>query len=143
MKPRQHVLTLALALLLGVTAVHSLFAQSESAGSHDLTQTEAKELARGASTPEDHLRVAAYLRDQARQEEAASRLDQQLASANRDSPFAYQGHMYSAREAKENFEYLAKKTSKAATKLNKMAAQEESLAKGLREHPLRRGGFHR
>jgi hypothetical protein len=123
-------LSLALALLLGSTAAHSLFTQSESVGSHSRSQTEAKELARSASTPEDHLRLAAYLRDQAQQEEAASRFNQQLASASRDSPLAYQGHMYSVREEKENFGYLAKKTSKAAAKLNKMAAQEEVSRRG-------------
>jgi hypothetical protein len=69
--------------------------------------------------------------------------DQQLASANRDSPLAYQGHRYSVRKAKENFGYLAKKTSKAAVKLDRMAAQEENTAKELREHPFRRSGFHR
>jgi len=134
---------MALALLLGGIAPHSLSAQQSSVNDHILSPTEAKDLARNASTPEDHLKLAAYLRDQAQQEEAASRFDQQLASANRDSPLAYQGHMYSVRETKENFGYLAKKTNKAAVKLNKMAAEEESLAQGMREHPLRRGGYHR
>ena len=143
MKPRQFMFFMALALLLEGIAPHLLSAQQSSVNDHILSQTEAKELGRSASTPEDHLKFAAYLRDQSQQEEAASRFDQQLASANRDSPLAYQGHMYSVREAKENFGYLAKKTSKAAVKLDRMAAQEENTAKELREHPFRRGGFHR
>jgi hypothetical protein len=82
MKSRQYVLPLALALLLDGMATHSLFAQNEPVGDHNLSQTEAKELARGASTPEDHVTLAAYFRNQAEQEEAAPRLDQQLASVN-------------------------------------------------------------
>jgi hypothetical protein len=132
MKSRQYVLSIALALLLDGMAAHSLFAQNESVSDHNLSQTEAKDLARSASTPEDHLKLAAYFRDQAQQEEAASRFDQQLASAN-----------HYDQEMKEHFGYLAKKTSKAAVKLNKMAAEEEDIAKEMREHPLRRGGFHK
>jgi hypothetical protein len=143
MKPRHYMFSMALALLLKGIAPHSLSAQQSSINDHILSQTEAKELARSASTPEDHLKLAAYLRDQAQQEETASRFDQQLASANQDGPLAYQGHMYSVRETKENFGYLAKKTNKAAVKLNEMAAEEESLAQEMREHPQRRGGFHR
>ena len=141
MKSRQYVLSIALALLLDRIAVHSLFAQNEPVGDHNLSQTEAKELARGASTPEDHLTLAAYFRKQAEQEEAASRLDQQLASASQSNPFPYQGHTYSVQETKEHFGYLAKKTNKAAVKLNKMAAEEEGIAKEMREHPFRRGGL--
>jgi len=143
MKSRQYVLTLALALLLDGMTTHSLFAQNEPVGSHNLSQTEAKELARGASTPEDHLTLAAYFRDQAQQEEAASRFDQQLASTNQSNPFPYQGHMYSVQETKEHFGYLAKRTNKAAVKLNKMADEEESIAKEMRERPPQRGGYHR
>jgi hypothetical protein len=143
MKPRHYMFFMTLALLLGGIAPHSLSAQQSSVDDHILSQTEAKELTRSASTPEDHLKLAAYLRDQAQQEEAASRFNQQLASANSDGPLAYQGHTYSVRETKENFEYLAMKTNNAAVKLNKMAAEEESLAAAMQEHPLRRGGFHR
>ena len=143
MKPRQYMFFMALALLLEGIAPHSLSAQQSSVNDHILSPAEAKELAGSASTPEDHLKLAAYLRDQAQQEAAASRFDQQLASANRDSPWAYQGHMYSVRETKENFGCLAKKTSKAAVNLNKMAAEEENTAKEPREHPPQRGGFHR
>jgi hypothetical protein len=132
MKSRQYVLSIALALLLDGMAAHSLFAQNEPVDDHNLSQTEAKDLARSASTPEDHLKLAAYFRDQAQQEEAASGFDQQLASAN-----------HYDQEMKEHFGYLAKKTSKAAVKLNRMAAEEEGIAKEMLEHPLRRGGFHK
>ena len=141
MKPRQYVLSIALALLLDGMAAHSLSAQNVPVSDHSLSQTEAKELARGASTPEDHLTLAAYFRNQAEQEEAASRFDQQLASASQSNPFPYQGHAYSVQETREHFGYLAKKTHITAVKLNKMAAEEEGLAKGLSEHPFRRGGL--
>jgi hypothetical protein len=43
---------------------------------------------------------------------------------------------------KEHFGYLAKKPGKAAVKLNKMAAAEESIAKEMHERPPQRGGYH-
>jgi hypothetical protein len=67
MKPRQYMFFLAPELLLEGIAPHSLSAQQSSVNDHILSQAEAKELARSASTPEDYLKLAAYLRDQARQ----------------------------------------------------------------------------
>jgi hypothetical protein len=95
-------LSIALALLLNGVATHSLSAQNESVSDHNLSQTEAKELAKRASTPDDHLKLAAYFRDHAQQEEAASRFDQQSASANQynlelriQSGMTYGTHMMS------------------------------------------------
>ena len=143
MKPRHCVLPMAFALLLlnGIAA-HSLSLQYQSVRDHVLSQTEAKDLAESASTPEDHLKLAKYYRAQSQQEEAASKFNQQLSELNQNNPSAYQGHSYSDKETKEHFRDLAKKTSKAAAKLNKMAAEEENIAKEMREHPLR-GGFHK
>ena len=144
MKFRKPALAMAFALLLlNGRASLPLFAQYQSISEHTLSQTEAKELGKSASTPEDHLKLAEFFRDQAQQEEAAAKFNQQMAMGAPYTPSPYQGHRYSLKEMKEHFGYLAKKTSKAAAKFNKRAAEEESIAKEMREHPYRGGSYHR
>lgn len=144
MKFRRPVCAMALALLLlnGMAGL-PLFAQYQSISGHTLSQTEAKELVRSASTPEDHLKLAEVFRDQAQQEVAAAKFNQRMAMGTQYTPSSYQGHRYSLKEMREHFGYLAKKTSKAAAKFNKRAVEEESIAKEMREHPPQRGGYHR
>ncbi|MHB8302784.1 MAG: hypothetical protein ACYDC6_08125 [Acidobacteriaceae bacterium] len=93
MKFRRSVCAMAFALLLlnGRAGLPS-FAQYQSIGGHTLSQTEAKELLKSASTPEDHLKLAEFSRDQAQQEEAASILHSggglsQMSDCKRPSAF--------------------------------------------------------
>ena len=75
MKFRGPVLAMAFALLLlNGRADLPLFAQNQSISGHTLSQTEAKELGKSARTPEDHLKLAEFFRDQAQQEEGGSKV---------------------------------------------------------------------
>lgn len=66
MKFRKPALAMAFALLLlNGRASLPLFAQYQSISEHTLSQTEAKELGKSASSPEDHLKLAEFFRDQA------------------------------------------------------------------------------
>lgn len=144
MKFRRPALAMAFALLLlNGRAGLPLFAQYQSISEHTLSQTEAKELVKSASTPEDHLKLAEFFRDQAQQEVAAAKFNQRMAMGAQYTPSSYQGHRYSLNEMREHFGYLAKKASKVAPEFNKKAAEEESIAKEMREHPPQRGGYHR
>jgi len=58
---------------------------------HTLAQTEAKNLFKSASTPEDHLALATYLRNQAQQEEEAAKFQRDLAEIYYAEPFKLSG----------------------------------------------------
>ena len=127
-----------LLMLVSPAVVKPQQAQEQTATKHTLSQTEAKYLLKTASTPEDHLALAAYLRDQAREEQAAAKFQIALAQNYRENPSSYEGHNWSYQQLKEHCDNIAKAAQKASVKLFKEADYHEWIAKQIREHPNQR-----
>jgi hypothetical protein len=130
MKSQSMTVVIFLLLLLPGGALASS-AQQQSGEEHKLSRSEVKALLKSASSPDDHLKLAAYFKDEALQEEAAAKFHDEMAALYESNPPSQEGK--SAKEMKGHSRYLAKNARKAAEAARKNAAYQERFAQMLHE----------
>jgi hypothetical protein len=107
--------------LLGDSSAHvQRLSCSDSSPEHKLTPSEVRELTRSASTPDDHMKLAAHFTEEAAEEEEAARRDDRMAAS------------FDFADAESHLRYLATVARKAARHANKMAEEQKKLADAMR-----------
>jgi hypothetical protein len=117
--------------LVTVCATSTMRAQEVMNSAHVLTPSEVKELLKGASTPEDHLKIAAYFKQEAVQEDEAASLHDAIA-AMPQTPQMVTGMKMNPSETASHCRYFAKIARKAAANDRKLAAYHEQWAETQR-----------
>jgi hypothetical protein len=128
--------------LFGMAPQTTAAAQTPAADNHTLSPSEVKTLIRGASTPEDHLKLAAYFKQEALDEVASAKLHVEMAEAY--EPGSAAPSMFKPRSLKEmqsHCKEFARNANKAAEVASKMAAEHEKMAEMKRTAPPQ--GSHR
>jgi hypothetical protein len=108
------------ALLADSSAHVQRLSGSDSSPEHKLTPSEVRELTRSASTPDDHMKLAAHFTEEAAEEEEAARRDDRMAAS------------FDFADAESHLRYLATVARKAARHANKMAEEQKNLADAMR-----------
>jgi hypothetical protein len=141
MKPMKTNLSKALFVATALFAVAlSAAAQTPAADNHTLSPSEVKTLIRGASTPEDHLKLAAYFKQEALDEAASAKLHVEMAEAY--EPGSAAPSMFKPRSLKEmqgHCKEFARNANKAAEVASKMATEHEKMAEMMRTAPPQGG----
>jgi hypothetical protein len=126
----------AFTFLFGMAPQMTAAAQTPAADNHRLSPSEVKTLIRGASTPEDHLKLAAYFKQEALDEAASAKLHVEMAEAY--EPGSAAPSMFKPRSLKEmqsHCKEFARNANKAAEVASKMAAEQEKMAEMMRTAP--------
>lgn len=110
-------------------------AQEQTGNEHKLTPSEVKALIKGASTPEEHMALAAYFRDLASQEEATAKYHEQMGDGYQPKPLPSGFQPLSASEMRDHCRYLAANARKAANAAAKMADEQGKPAELMRTAP--------
>lgn len=130
---RTHALLQILALCLATAGANGQEQQLDK--THKLSPSEVKTLIKGASTPEDHLKLAEYFRQEAAEEAAAAKLHDEMAEAYEPSPLPSKFKAPTAGEMKSHCREFARNAEKASAIAAKMAADHEKLAELMRNSP--------
>lgn len=136
------VLRTASTILAFICLVSPLVAQQTTSSEHILTPSEVKEYLKAASTPEDHLKIAAYFRHEAQQEEEAASLHEELAGMYLDAHMPPGMKHSSASDSAGHCKYFAKLARKAAANDVKLADYHQQWAEAMRNAPPSHG-YHR
>lgn len=110
---------------------------------HKLSPSEVKTLIRGASTPEDHLKLAEYFRQEASEEATAARLHEEMAEIYEPMPLPSGFKPESIREMKGHCREFARNADRASAAAQKLAAEHEKLAELMRNAPPQRAVHRR
>jgi hypothetical protein len=122
------------AALLSIT--FSLAAQTRASDDHKLSPSEVKTLIRSASTPEDHLKLAAYFKQEALDEAASAKLHVEMAEAYEPGSAApSRFKQRSLKEMQSHCNEFTRNANRAATAASKMAAEHEEMAEMMRTAP--------
>lgn len=113
----------------------SATAQEQPGGGHRLSPSEVKTLIKSASTPEDHLKLAEYFKQEAEEEAAAVKLHDEMAELYEPSPVPSKFKPPSVAEMKGHCREFAREAAKASEIASKMAAEHEKLAELMRTAP--------
>ena len=114
----------------------SAAAQTPVASDHRLSPSEVKTLVKGASTPEDHMKLAEYFRQEAFEETAAARLHDEMAELYEPgsaSPSKFK--QPTAKEMQGHCREFARNADRAAEIATKIAVEHEKLAEMMRTSP--------
>ena len=114
----------------------SAAAPEQPGGGQRLSPSEVKTLIKNASTPEDHLKLAEYFKQEAAEEEAAAKLHVEMAEAY--EPGSAAPSMFKPRSLKEmqsHCKEFARNANKAAEVASKMATEHEKMAEMMRTAP--------
>jgi hypothetical protein len=143
MKPMKTNLSKALFVATALFAVAlSAAAQRPADDDHRLSPSEVKTLIRGASTPEDHVKLAVYFKQEALDEAASAKLHVEMAEAY--EPGSAAPSMFkprSLREMQSHCREFARNANKAAEVASKMATEHDKMAEMMRTAPPQ--GSHR
>jgi hypothetical protein len=93
---------------------------------HQLTAKEAKALIVSAKTPEDHMKLAAYFRNEAQQLEEKAKYHKEMGKLYSNTPIAKTG-------MQQHCEDFAEQASQAAKSDYKLAAEHEKMAEAARQ----------
>lgn len=96
---------------------------------HELTQKELKELLTKASTPQEHLRLAAHFSAKAKKYEAESAEHAEMARMYRRQPTPSEVKRPMAPDTAAHCEFIADNLAKAAKEARAIAAAHEKMAK--------------
>ena len=119
------------AVLMASALVLGGISQMSAAEPVQLSKDQVKELIGSAKTPEDHQKLAAYYRGEADKLEAEAKDHEELANAYRSRTDAVaQKHTMSGKTA-GHCDYFAKSVREAAKADRELAAEHESMAKGV------------
>ncbi len=99
---------------------------------HKLSPSEVKTLIKGASRPEDHLKLAEYFRQEAAEEAAAAKLHEEMAEIYEPSPLPSKFKPPSVVEMKGHCRLFARNAAKASRAATKLAAEHEKIAELMR-----------
>jgi hypothetical protein len=122
------------AALLSIT--FALAAQTSASGDHKLSPSEVTTLIRSASTPEDHLKLAAYFKQEALDEAASAKLHVERAEAYEPGSAAPSGFKQrSLKEMQSHCKEFTRNANRAAEVASKMAAEHEKMAEIMRTAP--------
>jgi hypothetical protein len=116
-----------LSVLLMMAGVLSISAQDQSSGPQ-LTRAEVKTLSMNAKTPEDHLKLAAYFRNEARQAEDMASLHEDMSAGYKADPVAG-----TTTELQMHCQEVADSSRRAAMSANEMAKEQEAIAAKLQQ----------
>ena len=105
---------------------------AEKTGQPQLTKREVKALIVNAQTPEDHMKLAAYFRDEARQEESKAKYHDEMAELYRQHPLPYESKQPSSLRMQNHCKHFADEARKGAANANAMAEEHEKVAEQLR-----------
>jgi hypothetical protein len=127
----QSIRVAVLSMFLLASAVVFVSA-AEKPGQPKLTKKEVKALIVSAQTPEDHLKLAAYFQDEARQEESKAKYHDEMAELYRQHPLPYESKQPSSLRMQNHCNYFADEAREAAGNANAMADAHEKVAEQLR-----------
>lgn len=118
-----------LAVLFLATSVMSVAAQDHAMNmkEHQLTKKEVKALIVSAKTPEDHMKLAAYFRDEAQRMKESAKYHDEMAELYKLNP-------PQKSEMAKHCKYFADEARKAAEAANSMADEHEKMAAQVREN---------
>lgn len=116
------VLFLATSVLSVVAQDHSMMNMKE----HQLTRKEVKVLIVSAKTPEDNMKLAAYFRGEAKQQQAKAKYHDEMAELYKNNPAP-------KLDMAKHCKYFADEARKAAGAANSMADEHEKMATHMRE----------
>jgi len=111
-------------------------AQPQVAGDHKLSPSEVKTLIKGASSPEDHLKLAEYFRQEALEETASARLHDEMAELYEPGsapPSKFK--QPTSKEMKGHCREFARNAGRAAEIATKMAEEHQKLAEMMQTSP--------
>ena len=137
----RHILQSAAVAIAFACIGSKMVAQQPNESDHILTPSEIKELLKAASTPEDHLKIAAYFKQEAKQEEDAASLHDIVAAMPQTPQMVAEMKMNSS-ETASHCRYFAKIARKAAANDRKLAAYHEQWAETQRTAKPNHG-YHR
>ncbi len=106
------------------------------ASDHKLSPSEVKTLIKGASSPEDHLKLAEYFRQEALEETASARLHDEMAEAYEPGsapPSKFK--QPTSKEMKGHCREFARNAGRAAEIATKMAEKHQKLAEMMQTSP--------
>ena len=126
-----------MALAIGCST-STMSSQEVTGPTHVLTPSEIKELLKAASTPEDHLKIAAYFKQEAVQEDEAASLHDAIAGMPQTPEMVKEMKMNPS-ETASHCRYFAKAARKAAANDRKLAAYHEQWAETQRTAKPSRG----
>ena len=110
-------------------------AQTQTGDGHKLTPSEVKALAKGASTPEDHRKLAEYFRQEATDESAAAKLHDEMAEMYQPGSTPSKFKSPSTAQMKSHCTEYARNADKAAAAATKMAVDHEHMATMMSNAP--------
>lgn len=128
MKSHLNRVAVGLVFLLAVSAL-SVSAQDQSAAMKtqtQLTKAEARSLCTHAKTAQDHLELASYLRNQARQAEDMARLQEEMLNGYKENPV-----VGTTTELQMHSSEFVENERRAAASANEMAKEHEAIAARL------------
>ncbi len=130
MKPKSlAVSALSLFLLVASTAFVSAQSQSSTMGNGTkLTPSEVKALSSNAKTPQDHLALAAYFRNEASEAESMAKLHQEMLTGYKADPVAG-----TTTELQMHSQQFVDSALRAAASANEMAKEHEAMAAQLQQ----------
>jgi GTPase involved in cell partitioning and DNA repair len=119
-----------LSFLSMVAGVVFVSAQDQSATMNDthLTRSEVKALSMNAKTAQDHLKLAAYFRNEARQAEEMADLHKDMSDEYKADPVAG-----TTTELQMHCQEVADSARRASISANEMAKEQEAIAKQLQQ----------
>jgi hypothetical protein len=104
------------------------FVAAEEKHEHKLTAKEAKALVANAKTPEDHLKIAAFYRNEAQKQEEKAKYHDEMAELYKNHPTGKVGA-----EMQGHCKLFADAARKAAESDKQLAAEHERMAEELRQ----------
>lgn len=117
----------SLTVFLGTLGVLAQTPGAESSGR--LTKKDVKALVATAKTPEDHMKLARYFRQEADRLEADAKEHDELAQEYRKNPSPMAMKVPMSGRSAEHCEYFAKSAREAAKAARELAASHEEMAK--------------
>ncbi len=109
--------------------------QEQSGDAHKLSPSEVKSLIKSASSPEDHLKLAEYFKQEAAEEAAVAKFHEEMAEIYEPTPVPSKFKPPSVAEMKGHCREFARNARKASATATKMAADHERLAELMRIAP--------
>jgi hypothetical protein len=127
MKSHLTKVAVGLVFLLAISAL-SVSAQDQTSAvkTETLTKAEAKSLCMHAKTAQDHLELASYLRNQAREAEDMARLQEEMLNGYKENPVAG-----TTTELQMHSSEFVESARRAAASANEMAKEHEAIAARL------------
>lgn len=126
----QSIRVVLVSLVLLLTSALVASAAEQPGKGPKLTKKEVKALIVNAKTPEDHLKLASYYRDEARQQEEKAKYHDEMGELYRKNP--PQNDTKLPRRMADHCKLFADSARQAAAAANSMAEEHEKMAEQLR-----------